>query len=581
MATSNFKIFDENKGNIMDDGSYGSDYQRLNGVTQGVARSNLHNKMYLQATIMCSALADFIVSKGMDALDSDYNTLASNLSQSLTPEVRGTFGTATGTAPNLNVTIPGIHALENGLQIYVALPSVSAGTAYNLNVNGLGSKPMVNFLKGTLITAGDPRTISSSVWGLYYSATDNAWIAITYVPYVSPLQTPFGTCANVATDVNKTVSVPGFPWDVPTNSGNVIYVTFTNGSTAANPTLNVNGTGAIPIYNSFTNSAIGSDVLPTGHTAQLMWANSRWYLINPRIVTSGTLTTTSTTSLSAATNEALSGSVNLHKIAKTGNYSDLVSAPGIPSVGSLSTTSTTALGTSASESFGGSISLHKVAKTGTYGDLISTPTIPAAPGTLTTTSTTALTATTSEALSGAINLHKVAKTGTYNDLVGRPTIPNAPLIDSTTVSWIFSTSISGPGNDVRNLNLTAANMAVSNSGRISYSSSGASFSVPAGCYGLILAEIDYTVSWTNGSGGAGGTLYSQSTFNGYNYTYTQVGLASTTPTVNIQGGAAFIRTVISSMGSQTIQLGSYSASGVPSYARVSLQMRNLQFIYFS
>lgn len=42
----------------------------------------------------------------------------------------------------------------------------------------------------------------------------------------------------------------------------------------------------------------------------------------------GTLTTTSTAALDTATNEALSGSISLHKIAKTGSYSDLIGTPG-------------------------------------------------------------------------------------------------------------------------------------------------------------------------------------------------------------------------------------------------------------
>lgn len=49
----------------------------------------------------------------------------------------------------------------------------------------------------------------------------------------------------------------------------------------------------------------------------------------------------------------------------------------IDTPGTLNTTATTAQTTSASESLSGTINLHKVAKTGTYSDLIGTPTIPA------------------------------------------------------------------------------------------------------------------------------------------------------------------------------------------------------------
>lgn len=51
----------------------------------------------------------------------------------------------------------------------------------------------------------------------------------------------------------------------------------------------------------------------------------------------GTLTTTSTTALSTATNESLSGSISLHKIAKTGSYRDLLNKPTIPDAANDST----------------------------------------------------------------------------------------------------------------------------------------------------------------------------------------------------------------------------------------------------
>ena len=54
--------------------------------------------------------------------------------------------------------------------------------------------------------------------------------------------------------------------------------------------------------------------------------------------------------------------------------------PAIPSSpGTLNTTATTAQTTSASEALSGTISLHKVAKTGTYSDLIGKPTIDSSP----------------------------------------------------------------------------------------------------------------------------------------------------------------------------------------------------------
>ena len=54
----------------------------------------------------------------------------------------------------------------------------------------------------------------------------------------------------------------------------------------------------------------------------------------------GTLTTTSTTALSTASSEVLSGNISLHKVAKTGTYSDLV---GLPTVDSTPTENSTNL----------------------------------------------------------------------------------------------------------------------------------------------------------------------------------------------------------------------------------------------
>ncbi len=102
--------------------------------------------------------------------------------------------------------------------------------------------------------------------------------------------------------------------------------------------------------------------------------------------------------------------------------------------GTLITNATAAQTASTGEAMSGSITLHKIAKTGTYSDLIGKPTIPAAPGTLNTNNTTAQTVSASEALSGTISLHKVAKTGTYSDLIGTPTIPT----ESTVSGWGFT-----------------------------------------------------------------------------------------------------------------------------------------------
>lgn len=135
---------------------------------------------------------------------------------------------------------------------------------------------------------------------------------------------------------------------------------------------------------------------------------------------SGTLNTTATTAQSTNASESLSGSVTLHKISKTGAYSDLIGTPTNISFFTNDAGYTTNTGTLTGVTFNGN------AATVTSGVAAITASIPSAPGTLDTTATTAQSMSSSEALSGNITLHKIAKTGTYSDLIGIPTIPTVP-----------------------------------------------------------------------------------------------------------------------------------------------------------
>ena len=101
------------------------------------------------------------------------------------------------------------------------------------------------------------------------------------------------------------------------------------------------------------------------------------------------------------------------------SYSNLDGKP------SLNTTATTAQETSANEEIVNTISLHKVSKTGSYTDLNDKPTIPSAPGTLNTNVTASQATASTEALSGTIKLHKISKTGSYTDLNDKPTLGTA------------------------------------------------------------------------------------------------------------------------------------------------------------
>lgn len=69
MASTNFKLFDENKTNMMSDTEYNINTQRLNGVQAGIASSQLQNKTLYQTSLMSYALAQIMNQNGIDSND--------------------------------------------------------------------------------------------------------------------------------------------------------------------------------------------------------------------------------------------------------------------------------------------------------------------------------------------------------------------------------------------------------------------------------------------------------------------------------------------------------------------------------
>lgn len=82
---NNFKVFNEalNADNTLNDSDYSTNTHRQNGVRPGVADSKTHNKLFRQVSIMAVALANFINSQDLDALDQDVTDLSNNLSKAL------------------------------------------------------------------------------------------------------------------------------------------------------------------------------------------------------------------------------------------------------------------------------------------------------------------------------------------------------------------------------------------------------------------------------------------------------------------------------------------------------------------
>ena len=83
----------------------------------------------------------------------------------------------------------------------------------------------------------------------------------------------YATCYTSASTAAKTVSLSGFSLV----TGARVCVCFNYGNTAANPTLNVNNTGAKAIY--YRNGNISAELITSYTVLELVYTGSYWYVI--------------------------------------------------------------------------------------------------------------------------------------------------------------------------------------------------------------------------------------------------------------------------------------------------------------
>jgi hypothetical protein len=91
----------------------------------------------------------------------------------------------------------------------------------------------------------------------------------------------YGACTTASSTAAKTAAVAGYTLA----AGCIIVVKFDNGNTAANPTLNISGTGAKPLYTGI--APTGN--LPAYYKALLQFGGTYYSLLNPPIMASGIL----------------------------------------------------------------------------------------------------------------------------------------------------------------------------------------------------------------------------------------------------------------------------------------------------
>ena len=132
MASTNFKLFDENKTNMMSDTEYNINTQRLNGVQAGIASSQLQNKTLYQTSLVAYSLAQIMMQNGYDANDSAaVSAFVGNMSNSLLQKVLDKATTAeaqAGSVDNKWMTPAKVKAWWDSLYNTILLPVGNGGT---------------------------------------------------------------------------------------------------------------------------------------------------------------------------------------------------------------------------------------------------------------------------------------------------------------------------------------------------------------------------------------------------------------------------------------------------------------------
>lgn len=124
--------------------------------------------------------------------------------------------------------------------------------------------------------------------------------------------TLYGTCATAANEAAKVVVCTDFDTLLP---GVTIRVKFSNGNTAANPTININSTGAKSVFRFGSTAPVGAGSWEAGAVVELTYDGTSFFMTNSdniaakQNVTDNTLQTTAK-DVPGAINELKSGLIN-------------------------------------------------------------------------------------------------------------------------------------------------------------------------------------------------------------------------------------------------------------------------------
>ena len=228
------------------------------------------------------------------------------------------LGYLDGVTSNIQTQLNGKAAASHGIHVtYGSNAPKANGTASAGSVGTVSRSDHVHPLQTTVSgNAGSATKLATArtIDGVSFNGTSNI--------------THYGTCSTAAATAAKTVSCSGFTL----GTGASIKVRFTVTNTAANPTLNVNSTGAKAIM--YRNTAIGASNLAADRTYEFVYDGTNYQFIGDiNTNTTYSAATTSTAGLMSASDKS-----KLDGIAKGANKYTLPTASS-STLGGVKTTS--------------------------------------------------------------------------------------------------------------------------------------------------------------------------------------------------------------------------------------------------
>ncbi len=212
MTVNQFKVFDENKTNMLSQAEYEALSDRTGGFRTGLARSEVMNKVLYQLSVMTAALARAIENTGVDVLDTDAESLAQSLTDTfdkftgiLTPSQGGTGKTSlpanallTGNGAGAIKTVATANGAayatsSGGVLTFGALPVAQGGTGAATaaaartalgitpgNIGAVASNALASAVQ-TLLQEGAITVIKSIQRGVLTTSTASGTITVNAV----------------------------------------------------------------------------------------------------------------------------------------------------------------------------------------------------------------------------------------------------------------------------------------------------------------------------------------------------------------------------------------------------------------